>query len=51
MSAITNEMVHISYEIGKKVFLGEISQKKGLYILNFEYKMDKGSAQDYIHNY
>jgi 5-methylcytosine-specific restriction protein A len=51
MAQITNEMVQASYDIGKKVFQGELIQEEGVEMLNSEYGMDKGSAVGYINNY
>jgi len=51
MAQITNEMVQASYDIGKKVYQGELIQEEGVYILYSKYGMDSGSAKGYIHNY
>ncbi len=51
MPAITNEMIHATYELAKKVYEGEISQKNGLDELVSNYQMNRNSAADYFHNY
>lgn len=51
MVAITNEMIHASYDLAKKVYDGKISQKDGLDELSSKYQMNRNSAADYFHNY
>jgi 5-methylcytosine-specific restriction enzyme A len=51
MAQITNEMVQASYDIGKKVYQGDLIQEEGVDILHSEHGMDKGSATGYIYNY
>lgn len=51
MPAITNEMIHASYDISKQIFEGAISQRDGLDDLVNNYQMNRNSAADYVHNY
>jgi len=51
MPAITQEMIHTSYDIAKQVYDRDISQKDGLDSLVTTYQMNRNSAADYIHNY
>lgn len=51
MTAITNEMIHVTYDLAKKVYSGKISQKNGLDELVTKYQMNRNSAADYFHNY
>jgi 5-methylcytosine-specific restriction protein A len=51
MAKITNEMVHEFYEIGKRIYIGDINRQEGLNILNDEFRMNSTSAMNYIHNY
>jgi hypothetical protein len=51
MTAITNEMVHASYKISKRIVSGELNQQDGLDILNLQFGMNATSASYYIHNY
>ena len=48
---ITDEMVKQSYRIAKKVYDKEIGLTDGARILCEEYKMNDGSAKDFINNY
>ena len=48
---ITNEMVHASYEVGKEVYAGRLTQENGAEQLHLQYGMDKGSAKMYIRAY
>ena len=47
MTAITNEMIHVTYDLAKKVYSGKISQKNGLDELVTKYQMNRNSAADY----
>jgi hypothetical protein len=51
MPEITNEMVHASYEISKRVYANNLEQQEGSNILTTECGMNKDSAMRYIHNY
>jgi hypothetical protein len=51
MPGITNEMVHASYEISKRVYANNLGQQEGSNILTTEFGMNKDSAMRYIHNY
>lgn len=51
MPAITNEMIHASYDLAKQVYEREITQKEGLDSLKSTYQMNRNSAADYFHNY
>jgi len=51
MAQITDEIVQASYDIGKKVYQGELIQEEGVEMLHSEYGMDKGSAVGYINIY
>ena len=51
MPAITNEMIHASYDVAKQVYENQISQKEGLDSLETTYRMNRNSAADYLHNY
>lgn len=47
---ITNEMVHASYEYGKKVVNNELSVEEAMNFLNLEFFMNKSSARMYINS-
>lgn len=51
MPAITNEMIHASYDLAKQIYEGALSQKDGLDSLESTYQMNRNSAADYFHNY
>jgi len=51
MAEITNEMVHASYDISKKIFIGELSSEEGVNTLHSQYGMNENSASYYIDNY
>jgi len=51
MPAITNTIIHATYDIAKQVYERDISQKDGLDLLESTYQMNRNSAADYIHNY
>ena len=44
-------MVQASYEIGKKIYYGDLILDEGVEILNLQYGMDKNSAKGYINIY
>ena len=50
MAKITNEMIHHSYELGKKFFNNKLSLKESVEELSIT-GMNKNSATDYIYNY
>lgn len=45
---ITNQMIHASYEYGKKVINNELSMEEAVNYLNTEFSMNKSSAKMYI---
>ncbi len=51
MPAITNEMIHASYDIAKKIYEGKLTDRDGLDSLVNDYEMNRNSAADYIYNY
>lgn len=50
MGKITNEMVEKAFEIGKKIYLNQLSRLEGINILG-ELGMNESSAHDYIYSY
>lgn len=51
MPTVTNDMIHISYGLAKKVYEKKIAQKEALNELSSNYDMNRNSAADYFHNY
>lgn len=50
MNKITNEIVEKTYEIGKQIYLNQITRLKGIEILE-NLGMNQSSAHDYIYSY
>jgi len=48
MGAITKTMIECAYDIGKKVYSGELTRVDGKNQVNRQTSMDIGSANDYI---
>ncbi|MBW6480671.1 MAG: HNH endonuclease [Bacteroidales bacterium] len=50
MNAITNEMIHSAFEIGKKIYLNQLNRQDGIKALS-NIGMKENSAKDYISCY
>ncbi|HEY5466974.1 MAG TPA: hypothetical protein VIL27_08090 [Clostridia bacterium] len=48
MGAITKEMVHAAYAVGKQVKAGDIRQAEAKKAIHLQSGMDTGSANDYV---